>query len=31
MFALLEPLIKFTVPDMVLTLAFVNVKSKKYI
>ena len=30
MFALSEPLIKFVVPDMVLILAFVNVKSKKY-
>ena len=31
MFALLEPSIKFAVPDMVLTLAFVNVKSRKYL
>ena len=31
MFALLEPLIKFAVLDMVLTLKFVNVKSRKYI
>ena len=31
MFALLEPLIKFAVPDMVLTSAFVNVKSRKYL
>ena len=31
MFALPEPLIKFAVPDMVLTLAFVNVKSRKYL
>ena len=31
MFALPEPSIKFTVPDVVLTLAFVNVKSKMYL
>ena len=31
MFALLEPSIKFIVQDMVLTLAFVNVKSRKYL
>ena len=31
MFALSEPLIKFVVPDMILTLAFVNVKSRKYL
>ena len=30
MFALLEASIKFAVLDMVLTLAFVNVESKKY-
>ena len=31
MFALSKPSIKFVVPDMVLTLTFVNVKSKKYL
>ena len=31
MFALLEPSIMFTVLDMVLTLIFVNVKSRKYL
>ena len=31
MFTLSEPSIKFVVPDMVLTLAFVNVKSRKYL
>ena len=31
MFALPEPSIKFVVPDMVLTLVFVNVKSRKYL
>ena len=31
MFALLEPSIKFVVPNMVLTLAFVNVKYRKYL
>ena len=30
-FALLEPLTKFIVPDMVLTLTFVNVKSRKHL
>ena len=30
MFALLEPSIKFAVSNMVLTLAFVNVNSRKY-
>ena len=30
-FALPEPSIKFVVPDMVLTLAFVYVKSGKYL
>ena len=31
MFALPEPSVKFVVPDMVLTLSFVNVKSRKYL
>ena len=31
MFVFLDPSIKFAVPDMVLTLTFVNVKSKKYL
>ena len=31
MFALLEPSINFSIPDVVLTLTFVNVKSRKYI
>ena len=31
MFALLKPSIRFAVPYMVLTLAFVNVKSRKYL
>ena len=31
MFALLRPSIKFAIPNMVLTLAFVNVKSRKYL
>ena len=31
MFALPEPLIKFAVPDMVLILTFINVKSKTYL
>ena len=31
MFALLEPSITFAVPDMVLTLTFVKVKSRKYL
>ena len=31
MFAIPKPSIKFTVLDMVLTLTFVNVKSRKYI
>ena len=31
MFALPEPSIKFTIPDMVFTLAFVIVKSRKYL
>ena len=30
-FALPKPSIKFAVPDMVLTLAFINVKSRKYL
>ena len=30
-FAILEPLTKFVVPDMVLTLDFINVNLKKYI
>ena len=30
MFAIPEPLIKLVVPDIVLKLAFVNVKSRKY-
>ena len=30
MFTLSKPSIKFAVPDMVLALAFVNVKSRKY-
>ena len=31
MFARPKPLVKFAVSDMVFTLAFVNVKSKKYL
>ena len=31
MFAFPKSLIKFAIPDMVLTLAFVNVKSRKYL
>ena len=31
MFALPEPSIKFVVPNMVLILTFVNVKSRKYL
>ena len=31
MFALLEPSTKFVVLDMVLTLAFINVNSRKYL
>ena len=31
MFVLPEPSIKFAVPNMVLTLAFVNVKSRNYL
>ena len=31
MFSLLGPLIKFVVPDMVFTLAFINLKSRKYL
>ena len=31
MFALPKPSIKFIVPDMVLTLAFINVNSRKYL
>ena len=31
MFALSEPLIKFIVSDMILTLTFVNVNSEKYL
>ena len=31
MFALLKPSIKFAILDTVLTLAFVNVKSRKYL
>ena len=31
MFALLKPSIKFAVPYMVLTLTFVNIKSRKYL